>query len=48
MRNFENWENQDLKIEFGLNQVPKMPQLEHDAKLMNGELGILNQENDRF
>ena len=28
MRNFENWETQDLEIAFGLNQVPKMPLLD--------------------
>ena len=28
MRNFENWETQDLEIEFGLNQVPKMSLLD--------------------
>ena len=28
MRNFENWETQDLEIEFGLNQVFNMPLLD--------------------
>lgn len=28
MKNFENWETQDLEIEFGLEQVREMPLLE--------------------